>query len=69
VVETTGVFSPQRARTGEGQATQKLDWREMERRMISEALLQTRGNRTKAAKLLGWGRSTLWRKMKQHNLD
>ncbi|MGB6927592.1 MAG: sigma 54-interacting transcriptional regulator [Syntrophobacteria bacterium] len=69
VVETTGVFSPQTARTGEGVATQKLDWREMERRMISEALLQTRGNRTKAAKLLGWGRSTLWRKMKQHNLD
>ncbi len=69
VVETTGVFSPHAARTGEGPATQKLDWREMERRMISEALLQTRGNRTKAAKLLGWGRSTLWRKMKQHNLD
>ena len=69
VVESTGVFSPQAASTGEGSATQRLDWREMERRMISEALLQTRGNRTKAAKLLGWGRSTLWRKMKQHNLD
>ena len=67
--ETTGVSSPQKVRTGEGLATQKLDWREMERRMISEALLQTRGNRTKASKLLGWGRSTLWRKMKQHNLD
>ena len=67
--ETTGVSSPQKVRMGEGLATQKLDWREMERRMISEALLQTRGNRTKAAKLLGWGRSTLWRKMKQHNLD
>jgi PAS domain S-box-containing protein len=46
----------------------RLNWREMERRMISEALLKSRGNRTKAAKLLGWGRSTLWRKMKQHNL-
>ena len=67
--ETTGVSSPEKVRMGEGLATQKLDWREMERRMISEALLQTRGNRTKASKLLGWGRSTLWRKMKQHNLD
>ena len=67
--ETTGVSSPQKVRMGEGLATQKLDWREMERRIISEALLQTRGNRTKASKLLGWGRSTLWRKMKQHNLD
>jgi transcriptional regulator with PAS, ATPase and Fis domain len=47
----------------------RLNWREMERRMISEALLKSRGNRTKAAKLLGWGRSTLWRKMKRHNLD
>jgi PAS domain S-box-containing protein len=47
---------------------QSLDWHGMERRMITEALLQSRGNRTKAAKLLGWGRSTLWRKMKQHKL-
>ena len=51
-----------------GLADQILDWRQMERRMISEALLQTRGNRTKAAMLLGWGRSTLWRKMKQYDL-
>ncbi len=51
-----------------GPADQILDWRQMERRMISEALLQTRGNRTKAAMLLGWGRSTLWRKMKQYDL-
>ena len=49
-------------------ADNQLNWREMERRLISEALLKSRGNRTKAAKLLGWGRSTLWRKMKQHNL-
>lgn len=67
--ETTGEFARQAARNGEGPTAQKLDWREMERRMISEALLQSRGNRTKAAQLLGWGRSTLWRKMKQHNLD
>jgi PAS domain S-box-containing protein len=46
----------------------KLDWREMERRMISRALLESKGNRSQAAKLLGWGRSTLWRKMKQHDL-
>ncbi len=49
-------------------ADNQLNWREMERRLISEALLKSRGNRTKAAKLLGWGRSTLWRKMKHHNL-
>jgi two-component system response regulator AtoC len=49
-------------------ADNRLNWREMERRLISEALLKSRGNRTKAAQLLGWGRSTLWRKMKQHKL-
>ncbi|MBW2172215.1 MAG: sigma 54-interacting transcriptional regulator [Deltaproteobacteria bacterium] len=49
-------------------ADEALDWRHMERRMISEALLQSRGNRTRAAELLGWGRSTLWRKMKQYSL-
>ena len=55
-------------RLGKGFADTRLNWREMERRMIFEALLKSRGNRTKAAKLLGWGRSTLWRKMKQHKL-
>ena len=53
---------------GKKLADNRLNWREMERRMISEALLKSKGNRTKAAKLLGWGRSTLWRKMKQHKL-
>jgi len=45
------------------------DWEQMERRLISETLIQCRGNRTKAADLLGWGRSTLWRKMKKHGLQ
>jgi transcriptional regulator with PAS, ATPase and Fis domain len=53
---------------GKRVADNRLNWREMERRMISEALVKSRGNRTEAAKILGWGRSTLWRKMKQHNL-
>jgi transcriptional regulator with PAS, ATPase and Fis domain len=55
-------------RIGNGGVDNRLNWREMERRMISEALLKSKGNRTKTAKLLGWGRSTLWRKMKQHKL-
>lgn len=45
------------------------DWEHMERRLISETLIQCRGNRTKAAQMLGWGRSTLWRKMKKHGLQ
>ncbi|HBI14842.1 MAG TPA: sigma-54-dependent Fis family transcriptional regulator [Desulfobulbaceae bacterium] len=43
-------------------------WRETEKNMIMEVLLQCKGNRGEAAERLGWGRSTLWRKMKQHNI-
>jgi len=34
-----------------------------------DALIKTKGRRNAAAQILGWGRSTLWRKMKQHGLD
>lgn len=43
-------------------------WRETEKSMILDALLQCKGNRGETAERLGWGRSTLWRKMKQHNI-
>jgi len=65
--KTQGKLRPQE-RSMRDLADEALDWKHMERRMISEALLQSRGNRTKAAELLGWGRSTLWRKMKQYGL-
>ncbi len=44
------------------------NWTETEKRMIMEALVGCKGNRGEAAIRLGWGRSTLWRKMKQHGL-
>ena len=44
------------------------DWASAEKTMIMDALLKTRGRRSKAAEILGWGRSTLWRKMKHHGL-
>ena len=43
-------------------------WWETEKNMIMAALLQCKGNRGEAAQRLGWGRSTLWRKMKQHSI-
>lgn len=39
-------------------------WPDVERRLILDALVRAGGKRTEAAKLLGWSRSTLWRKMK-----
>jgi len=44
------------------------DWQSIEKALIVETLTQTRGNRSKAAALLGWGRTTLWRKLKTHGL-
>lgn len=43
-------------------------WTEVEREMIMDALRETGGNRTKAAAKLGWGRTTLWRKLHKYQL-
>ena len=50
------------------QSSQKT-WASLERDMIMEALAKSKGRRNKAANMLGWGRSTLWRKMKQYKID
>src|SRR5512137_318278 len=42
---------------------------EFERTLLREALKVTRGGRQDAAKLLGWGRNTLTRKLKELGLD
>ncbi len=44
------------------------NWPAIEREMILQALTAGKGNRQKAAELLGWGRTTLWRKIHQHGL-
>jgi transcriptional regulator with PAS, ATPase and Fis domain len=44
-------------------------WALAEKEMILNALVQARGKRTEAAQILGWGRSTLWRKIKKYGLE
>jgi len=44
------------------------EWAGIEKEMILNALRTSRGNRTKAAEILGWGRTTLWRKLKKHDI-
>ncbi len=51
--------------TAPGGAMSALSVEENEKRLLREALLQARGNRTKAAKLLGLSRRTLHRKLVQ----
>lgn len=43
--------------------------KEVERDMIIQALRQTEGNKNRAAKVLGIGRATIYRKMKLYSLD
>jgi len=60
---------PQPSGLSEPQADiSEKDWASAERTMIMNALLKTRGRRTQAAEILGWARSTLWRKMKHYGL-
>lgn len=44
-------------------------WSDIEKEMILDALKETGGNRSKAAKILGWGRTTLWRKLNRYSLN
>lgn len=53
---------------GPVQGEESVDWSRVERRMIMDALVKVNGRRSRAAQLLGWGRSTLWRKMKQYGI-
>jgi len=42
--------------------------REAEKELIQRALIETNGNKTRAARLLGIGRKTLYMKMKKYNI-
>ena len=44
-------------------------WAEVEKEKIMEALRMAEGNRSAAAQILGWGRTTLWRKIKKYQLS
>jgi two-component system, NtrC family, response regulator AtoC len=43
-------------------------WPMAEKQIIMDALIKAKGNRSQASALLGWARSTLWRKMKHYGL-
>lgn len=46
-----------------------MRWQDTERRLIAEAIMKARGKKSAAAHILGWGRSTLWRKMKRYGME
>ncbi|MBE0429148.1 MAG: sigma 54-interacting transcriptional regulator [Thermoleophilia bacterium] len=54
---------------GPGNAGGKaLRWDDVEKEMIIDALREARGKKNEAAKKLGWARSTLYRKLRQHGI-
>lgn len=58
---------PQSAAFSSGSKVSTIE--EMESKAIEGAIFQFRGNLTEAAKALGIGRATLYRKVKQYQLD
>lgn len=53
--------------SNDSQKIQKMD--EIEAHAIENAIVQYKGNLTEAAKALGIGRATLYRKVKQYHID
>ena len=63
------LFPAQTELNGNNSTAPEQTWAAMERKMIMNALIKSGGSRSKAADILGCGRSTLWRKMKQYGID
>jgi two-component system response regulator HydG len=64
-------ITQRRQLTGEARPTAALgdvSLDQLERQAIEETLAKTKGNREKAAKILGIGERTLYRKIKEYNL-
>ncbi len=57
------------ANSGSVDASKVATMNELESKAIENAILQFRGNLTEAAKALGIGRATLYRKVKQYQID
>jgi two-component system response regulator AtoC len=68
-VEATSQPMGEDARTDSFTLPAPGGWGEVERGMMLKALTKTGGNRSRAAELLGWSRSKLWRKIKHHRLE
>ncbi len=56
------------AQPGQAPAAPGFSWQHLERERIIAALQKTGGRRAEAAKVMGLGRSTLWRKMRKYGL-
>jgi transcriptional regulator with GAF, ATPase, and Fis domain len=69
VLPFPGVNSSTTTNTSTYDASKVATMNELESKAIENAILQFRGNLTEAAKALGIGRATLYRKVKQYQID
>lgn len=65
--EYTNNVVPFPGSNGSGENVQRME--DLEAKAIENAIMQYRGNLTEAAKALGIGRATLYRKVKQYHID
>lgn len=65
----TGLAEEARAAPSPLPSSVGKNWPDIEKDRILSALQQAGGRRQEAAEILGWGRTTLWRKIKIYNLD
>ena len=68
-VEIVGFREPLPAEETLGELRRALTLREWERQAIERAMEQAHGNKLQAAKILGMGKTTLYRKLKQLNVS
>jgi transcriptional regulator with PAS, ATPase and Fis domain len=67
--QTMGIGAPAPPPYARAFSQENQTWPSVQREMILDALKRANGKKSEAARLLGWGRSTLWRKIKQHKID
>lgn len=67
--KTTNILSTPSPALQKEPTEQTGSWTAVEKELILDALRKTGGNRSKAAKMLGWGRTTLWRKLNKYSLN
>lgn len=69
VVEAVSPASPSSVDSKQPDAMELGGWAQVEKEKILDALERSGGKRAKAAEMLGWGRTTLWRKLKKYRLN
>ena len=62
------IYQRRQLAAGAGAGSGSVSLNDLEKQAIMDTLTKTKGNREKAAKILGIGERTLYRKIKEYNL-